>query len=76
MSKVVNIEIYKSIGENATFKDRKEFWEDQEVYDSFFDYEGQIIYDDIISGKGVEQEILNSWRCNSDDAYEKWLLDK
>ncbi|MZK49031.1 hypothetical protein [Clostridium beijerinckii] len=36
-----------------------EFWKEQELYDQFFDYEGQMVYDDILSGRGVEHGILH-----------------
>lgn len=68
-------------------RNKAEFWKEQELYDQFFDYEGQMVYDDIASGIDVGQEILHrlgckdknefldTWRGNSDEAYEKWLKD-
>ncbi len=68
-------------------RNKAEFWKEQGLYDLFFDYQGQMIYDDIVSGRGVEQEILHRWGCkdekeflstwrgNSDEIYKKWLKD-
>jgi len=87
MSKVLYISEYRKNVQKITSGDRKEFWKEQNLYDRFFDYEGQMVYDDIVSGKGAEREILNGWGCkdetefldswrgNSDDAYERWIRD-
>jgi hypothetical protein len=40
-----------------------EFWKEQDLYDQFFDYEGQMVYDDILLGRGIEQEILLLVMC-------------
>lgn len=34
-------------------RNKDEFWKDQKLYDQFLHYEGQMVYDDIVSGKDV-----------------------
>lgn len=85
MAKILYMSSYRrNVQEDSN---NAEFWKEQELYDQFFDYEGQMFYDDILSGRGVEQEILHrlgcvdekefiaTWRGNSDKAYKKWLKD-
>ena len=57
------------------------------TYDRFYDYEGEIIYNHIKNGGKLsdedkqiwnckdEDEFLKTWRGNSDEAFEKWLIE-
>jgi hypothetical protein len=85
MAKILYMSSYRrNVQEDSN---NAEFWKEQELYNQFFEYEGQMNYDDIVSGRGVEQEILHrlgcvdekefiaTWRGNSDKAYKKWLKD-
>lgn len=59
-----------------------------ELWDLFYDYAGQDLYDRIQSGKKITQNELNMWHCkntqeflatwrgNSEKAFRKWLKDK
>ena len=57
------------------------------TYDRFYDYEGEIVYHHIKNGGKLsdedkqrwnckdESEFLKTWRSNSDEAFEKWLVE-
>lgn len=60
----------------------------QELYDEFYDYVGQDLFDRIKYGQEILKEeleewgcqttdnFLKSWRGNSDDEFQKWLNEK
>jgi len=60
----------------------------QELYDEFYDYVGQDLFDRIKYGQEILKEeleewgcqttdsFLKSWRDNSDNEFQKWLNEK
>jgi hypothetical protein len=87
MNRVIELNKYKNKKNKNIIEDISEFMKEQELYDRFYDYEGQDIYDTIISGEKVSKEVLDRWHCenekefletwrgNSDEEYKKWLLE-
>lgn len=85
ISKLINFQASTKDDIEIIKDDIMEFEKEQELYDRFYDYEGQDIYDAIKSGKRIDKEILDRWQCkdkqefldtwrgNSDEEYKKWL---
>ena len=82
-----NIESDDYINSEQYFKDLSEFMKEQDLYDRFYDYVGEGLYDRIKNGEHISQEelelwgcdsvqdFLDTWRGNSEEEYQKWLIE-
>jgi hypothetical protein len=68
--KIVNLDDYRNKKESSSdnylysdefFEDLAEFQKEQDLWDEFYDYVGQDLYDAIQSGKYIRQETFDMW---------------
>lgn len=97
MDNIISLEEYRKkkniksdnyINSEQYFEDLSEFMKEQDLYDRFYDYLGQDLYDRIKKGEHISreelelwgcnsvQDFLDTWRGNSDEEYQKWLIEQ